>query len=107
PLAGAHASAHDASRVLLWAGSLRVTAQSMGQGNSGEARGTCYPFPHCLMMPRMIKPQNHPRYSLIIFDMDGTLTEELLDFPRIRADLNLGPGGILEQLAGMPPDQRQ
>ncbi len=41
-----------------------------------------------------------PPYSLIIFDMDGTLTEELLDFDAIRREVGLpNAGGILEHLA--------
>jgi HAD superfamily hydrolase (TIGR01509 family) len=35
----------------------------------------------------------------VIFDLDGTLTEPLLDFDAIRAELGLPPGPILEQLA--------
>src|SRR5437016_3463277 len=33
--------------------------------------------------------------------MDGTLTQELLDFDAIRAEIGLGAGGILEQIAHM------
>jgi phosphoglycolate phosphatase-like HAD superfamily hydrolase len=40
--------------------------------------------------------------------MDGTLTEELLDFDLIRRDIGLpAEGGILEHLAGMPPPDRR
>ncbi|HTA21146.1 MAG TPA: HAD family hydrolase [Polyangia bacterium] len=34
-----------------------------------------------------------------IFDLDGTLTEPLLDFDAMRAEIGLPPGPILEQLA--------
>ena len=48
------------------------------------------------------------RYSLVIFDMDGTLTEELLDFDAIRAEIGVtGSGGILEYIATLPPAERQ
>lgn len=40
----------------------------------------------------------------VIFDMDGTLIEPLLDFPRLRRDLGVSPGmGILEALDAMDP----
>jgi HAD superfamily hydrolase (TIGR01509 family) len=40
----------------------------------------------------------------VIFDMDGTLIEPLLDFALIRADLGIPTGvGILEALDAMPP----
>ena len=37
----------------------------------------------------------------MIFDLDGTLTEPLLDFDLIRAEIGLLPGPILEQLVGL------
>lgn len=45
----------------------------------------------------------------VIFDLDGTLTEPVLDFDRIRAEMGLSPnaGGILEAMEKMPPQQRQ
>jgi HAD superfamily hydrolase (TIGR01509 family) len=47
------------------------------------------------------------RYRQVIFDMDGTLTEELLDFDAIRRDIGLpATGGILEHITHMPPDQQ-
>ncbi len=47
-------------------------------------------------------------YRLVIFDMDGTLTHELLDFDQIRRDIGLPPdGGILEHLAQMPANEAQ
>jgi HAD superfamily hydrolase (TIGR01509 family) len=36
-----------------------------------------------------------------IFDLDGTLTEPLLDFDLIRSEIGLGDGPILEQLGGL------
>ncbi len=39
----------------------------------------------------------------ILFDMDGTLTEPLIDFEAIRRDMGVGPGPILEQMSRMAP----
>jgi HAD superfamily hydrolase (TIGR01509 family) len=43
----------------------------------------------------------------LIFDMDGTLTEPLLDFPRIKADLGIGDRPILEAMAEMDDERRR
>jgi len=44
----------------------------------------------------------------ILFDMDGTLTEERLQWDDLRADLGVAPGeAILEAIHRMPPDQRK
>jgi len=40
-----------------------------------------------------------PPPRAVIFDLDGTLTEPLLDFDAMRAEIGLPPGPILEQLA--------
>jgi HAD superfamily hydrolase (TIGR01509 family) len=42
----------------------------------------------------------------VIFDLDGTLTEPLLDFDLIRTEIGLRPGPILEQLVGLGEDER-
>ena len=43
----------------------------------------------------------------MIFDLDGTLTEPLLDFPAIRRELGVAPGApILEALEHVSPDER-
>jgi len=42
----------------------------------------------------------------VIFDLDGTLTEPLLDFDLIRAEIGLQPGPILEQLVGLGEEER-
>jgi HAD superfamily hydrolase (TIGR01509 family) len=45
------------------------------------------------------------RFDGVIFDMDGTLIEPLLDFRKIRADLGVpADAGILETLDAMPPE---
>lgn len=47
-----------------------------------------------------------PRFDAVIFDMDGTLIEQLLDFQAIRAELGISPAeGILEAIQQMPPPQ--
>jgi len=47
------------------------------------------------------------RYEGVIFDMDGTLVEPLLDFTAIRSELGIRPEeGILEAIEAMPPERR-
>jgi len=45
--------------------------------------------------------------AAILFDMDGTLTEPMLDFPKIKAEMGIGNRPILEALADMAPAQRE
>src|SRR3954447_75429 len=45
--------------------------------------------------PPMILP------GAVLFDMDGTLTEPMLDFPRIKAAMGIGDRPILEALSEM------
>jgi HAD superfamily hydrolase (TIGR01509 family) len=47
---------------------------------------------------------NMPR--AVLFDMDGTLTTPMLDFPRIKAEMGIGNGPILEALATMSEARR-
>ena len=58
--------------------------------------------------------QNHPvdnarlPFDGVIFDMDGTLIEPLLDFSAIRADLGIPAGlDILQAIEQLPQSQRQ
>lgn len=50
---------------------------------------------HSLVLPRAV-----------LFDMDGTLTQPLLDFPKIKAEMGIGNRPILETLATMPDADR-
>ena len=43
----------------------------------------------------------------ILFDMDGTITEPMLDFPRIKAEMGIGNRPILEALAQMSDSERR
>jgi HAD superfamily hydrolase (TIGR01509 family) len=45
--------------------------------------------------------------AALLFDMDGTLTEPMLDFPRIKAELGIGSRPILEALAEMNDTDRR
>jgi HAD superfamily hydrolase (TIGR01509 family) len=47
-----------------------------------------------------------PLPRAILFDMDGTLTAPMLDFPRIKREMGIGTQPILEALAQMSPDDR-
>jgi HAD superfamily hydrolase (TIGR01509 family) len=49
-------------------------------------------------------PPTLPR--ALLFDMDGTLTEPMLDFPRIKAEMGIGQRPILEALADMGGPER-
>ena len=47
-------------------------------------------------------------FELVIFDMDGTLIAQMLDFEAIRSHLAISPEeGILEAIAAMPSDRRR
>ena len=54
---------------------------------------------------RSIRIQDQP-YPLraVAFDLDSTLTKPYLDFRKLRAQLGLAEGDILDWLAGLPPD---
>jgi len=43
----------------------------------------------------------------VLFDMDGTLTRPMLDFPRIKAEMGIGTRPILEALAEMDEAARR
>lgn len=47
------------------------------------------------------------RPTAILFDMDGTITEPMLDFPRIKREMGIAQRPILEALAEMPAEQRR
>ncbi|MGH7214077.1 MAG: HAD family hydrolase [Tepidisphaeraceae bacterium] len=49
-------------------------------------------------------PLSRPRGLLL--DMDGTLTEPMLDFSRIKREMGIGDRPILEALAAMSPAER-
>src|SRR5580658_2271123 len=51
-----------------------------------------------------ITPLIRPR--AVLFDMDGTLTEPMLDFPRIKAEMGIGSGPILESMADLEESAR-
>ena len=54
----------------------------------------------------MTQPQDtHP--AAILFDMDGTLTEPMLDFPRIKAEMGIGSRPILEALGELQGEARR
>jgi HAD superfamily hydrolase (TIGR01509 family) len=54
-----------------------------------------------------IRPHVSRRPRAVLFDMDGTLTRPMLDFPRIKAEMGIGARPILEAVAAMEPDARR
>jgi HAD superfamily hydrolase (TIGR01509 family) len=54
-----------------------------------------------------IRPHASRRPRAVLFDMDGTLTCPMLDFPRIKAEMGIGVRPILEALAEMAPAARR
>lgn len=48
------------------------------------------------------------RFGAVIFDMDGTLVEQLIDFAAIRQELGVSPrNGIIEAIREMPPTEAE
>jgi HAD superfamily hydrolase (TIGR01509 family) len=47
------------------------------------------------------------RPSALLFDMDGTLTRPMLDFPTIKREMGIGQQPILEALAELDPARRR
>lgn len=45
---------------------------------------------------------NSPRFRGVIFDMDGTLTYPVIDFPAIREELGMGNGDIAHHILSLP-----
>src|ERR1051325_11456423 len=63
------------------------------------------------MRSRVVDQSDDPSDELIrpravLFDMDGTLTEPLLDFPRIKQEMGIGAAPILETLKELPEPRR-
>ena len=59
--------------------------------------------------PASALPVTRPkkRYALVIFDMDGTLTQERLDFGAIRREIGVPDASpILEFILGLPSEER-
>jgi HAD superfamily hydrolase (TIGR01509 family) len=61
------------------------------------------------LMTRPAKTSSPPRTlpRAILFDMDGTLTVPDLDYPRIKSEMGVGPGPILESLAALDDSRRR
>lgn len=60
-----------------------------------------------MMKPIRIRRSVEQPASIVIFDMDGTLTRANLDFDLIRREMGLGPRPtILEAMVEMPPEER-
>lgn len=44
--------------------------------------------------------------AALLLDMDGTITEPMLDFPLIKRQMGIGDQSILEALSALPPGRR-
>src|SRR5262245_45047534 len=53
---------------------------------------------------RRLRPEMLP--SALLFDMDGTLTRPMLDFPKIKREMGIGDQPILEALEALDPERR-
>lgn len=73
-------------------------------------RPTVILWPDWTCAPTLWRPMDAPPDPIlptaILFDMDGTITEPMLDFPAIKAQMGIGTQPILEALAAMRPDLR-
>jgi hypothetical protein len=56
---------------------------------------------------RLMTPSWLPVPKAILFDMDGTFTKPMLDFPKIKAEIGIGSRPILEALAEMDGAARE
>ena len=54
----------------------------------------------------VVDERNMPERQAVIFDFDGTLTRNNLDFDKIRAEIDIDGGPILEVISGMDPETR-
>jgi HAD superfamily hydrolase (TIGR01509 family) len=70
------------------------------QNPVGEIRGSNSSFSSNMIQKMTRLP------SAVLFDMDGTLTEPMLDFPRIKREMGIGQQPILEALAAMEGARR-
>src|SRR5258708_29001083 len=81
--------------------------EATGAGVSSRGGGG---FRFIARLPQpMDDSQDHPPLCLpraILFDMEGTLPEPMLDFPRIKADMGIGDRPILEALGEMGLSER-
>lgn len=57
-------------------------------------------------MPQVDSLTIPPFPPAVLFDMDGTLTEPLLDYPAIKAEMGIGNSPIIEGLAALPASRR-
>ncbi len=59
-----------------------------------------------ITMPQVDLLTIPPFPAAVLFDMDGTLTEPLLDYPAIKAEMGIGNSPIIEGLASLPLSRR-
>src|SRR5215212_7918118 len=72
---------------------------------AGKKEVSSYGPPEARMNDSRTEPLHPP--AALLFDMDGTLTEPMLDFPKIKAEMGIGERPILEAMAEMTEAQRR
>ncbi len=64
-------------------------------------------FHHDILLVSMTPIRQRPRYQAVIFDMDGTITQPVLDFLAIRREIGLPEGDIAKTIAALPEEPRK
>ncbi len=85
----------------------RLSVPSVQCRSRTRAESACPEYEAVTHLIRLYKPPQHRRLlRAVAFDLDSTLTRPYLDFTRLRAQLGLPEGDILQWADSLPPRQR-